>query len=133
MSSFVVRGFDPSRIMDEVQKQMSINRRKLKTEIAKDTNSFVPFNKGYLRRSVNDSLREDDNLLIYNSPYAHFQYEGKVMISEKSHSTWAKKYERKIYNGSKLKYRGNGQEQWFEVAKRQYMNKWLSFMANLGK
>ena len=43
----------------------------------------------------------------YTSPYAHYQYTGKVMVAENG-SAWAKKGEKKHYSGKKLKYHTSG-------------------------
>lgn len=43
----------------------------------------------------------------YISPYAHYQYTGKLMLT-KSGSSWAKKGEKKFYTSKKLKYHTSG-------------------------
>lgn len=43
----------------------------------------------------------------YTSPYAHYQYTGKLMLT-KSGSSWAKKGEKKFYTSKKLKYHTSG-------------------------
>ena len=43
----------------------------------------------------------------YTSPYAHYQYTGKLMLA-KNGSSWAKKGEKKHYTNKKLKYHTSG-------------------------
>ena len=43
----------------------------------------------------------------YTSPYAHYQYTCKLMLT-KSGSSWAKKGEKKFYTSKKLKYHTSG-------------------------
>ena len=43
----------------------------------------------------------------YTSPYAHYQYAGKLMLA-KNGSSWAKKGEKKHYTSKKLKYHTSG-------------------------
>lgn len=43
----------------------------------------------------------------YTSPYAHYQYTGKLMLA-KNGSSWAKKGEKKHYTSKKLKYHTSG-------------------------
>ena len=43
----------------------------------------------------------------YISPYAHYQYYGKLMLARNG-SAWAKKGEKKHYSGKKLKYHTSG-------------------------
>ncbi len=43
----------------------------------------------------------------YTSPYAHYQYTGKLMLA-KNGSSWAKKGEKKYYTSRRLKYHTSG-------------------------
>ena len=43
----------------------------------------------------------------YTSPFAHYQYLGKLMLA-KNGSSWAKKGEKKHYTNKKLKYHTSG-------------------------
>ena len=43
----------------------------------------------------------------YTSPYAHYQYTGKLMLA-KNGSSWAKLGEKKFYTNKKLKYHTSG-------------------------
>ena len=43
----------------------------------------------------------------YTSPYAHYKYTGKLMLT-KNGSSWAKRGEKKYYTSKKLKYHTSG-------------------------
>lgn len=98
--------------------------RILKSEISKDTESYVPFRTGSLRRSVYFSLRTNDFKLIWNRTYARFLYYGKVMIGKISKRAWAKKGETKEVTSKDLTY-SQGGAKWFERAKACNLKKWI--------
>lgn len=49
----------------------------------------------------------NNHSIKYISPYAHYQYTGKLMLT-KSGSSWAKEGEKKFYTNKKLKYHTTG-------------------------
>ena len=49
----------------------------------------------------------NNHSIKYVSPYAHYQYTGKLMLA-KNRSSWAKKGEKKYYSGKSLKYHTSG-------------------------
>lgn len=51
----------------------------LKNEVAKGSDKYVPFLNGVLAKSVNASINTPDPMLIYNAPYARYQYYGVAM------------------------------------------------------
>lgn len=51
----------------------------LKNEVARGSNRYVPFLNGKLRQSVQSSINTPDPYLVYNSPYARYQYYGVAM------------------------------------------------------
>lgn len=51
----------------------------LKNEVAKGSDKYVPFLNGVLAKSVNASINTPDPMLIYNAPYARYQYYGIAM------------------------------------------------------
>lgn len=67
-------------------------------------NPFVPMDNGMLRRN---KAYPNNHSIKYNSPYAKYQYYGKLMLT-KSGSSWAKKGEKKFETGKKLKYHTSG-------------------------
>ena len=69
-------------------------------EIIKDTDQFVPARTGALAMNVH----RQGNTIVYASPYARFQYYGKVMIDPATGSTFAPKGTRKALTDRNLKY-----------------------------
>lgn len=104
--------------------------RILKSEIAKDTESYVPFRDGQLRRSVTRSLRNADPKIEYDSVYARFLYYGKVMVGKITRRAWAKKGEAKETVNKNLTY-SQGVSHWFEKSKGANLSKWLKMAKKL--
>ena len=103
----------------------------LKSEIARDCSSYLPFANGYLEKSVNRSIGKDDPYLVWDIIYARFLYYGKLMLGVSSHSAWAKKYERKVATNTDLKYRKlrpQAGPYWFERRKPGRIQKWLKIL-----
>lgn len=67
-------------------------------------NSFVPMNNGMLRRN---KTYPKNNEIKYTSPYAKYQYYGKLMLA-KNGSAWAKLGEKKVKTSKNLKYHTSG-------------------------
>lgn len=78
--------------------------RYLRDEADRLMNPFVPMDNGMLRRN---KTYPNASTIKYTSPYAHYQYTGKLMLT-KSGSSWAKKGEKKFYTSKKLKYHTSG-------------------------
>lgn len=60
----------------------------------------IPFESGILADNV--SIEEDG--IHFKSRYAHYLYNGILMVSPTTGSSWAKKDEKKIYTNKRLKY-----------------------------
>jgi hypothetical protein len=71
-------------------------------ECARAMDPYVPFRQGILK---NTRIIGIDSV-TYNTPYARFQYYGKVMIGIYSRSPWAMSGERKIVTNRDLTYHG---------------------------
>lgn len=67
-------------------------------------NPFVPMDNGMLRRN---KAYPKNNEINYTSPYAKYQYYGKLML-DKNGSAWAKLGEKKVKTSKKLKYHTSG-------------------------
>lgn len=128
MSTKITVKMDVNQVTKEFERSFNRARQMMKSEIAKDTDSYTPKNKGKLIQSLAPSIRANDQYLIWNKPYARFLYHGRVMIGEHSRSAWAKKYEQKIVTSKRLKYsqyNANAGPFWFERAKQLYVTKWI--------
>lgn len=64
--------------------------------------------------------------VVFPGPYGRFQYMGLVMIGEHSRSPWARKGEKKVVTGRRLKYsRAEATDHWFDAAKETDKDAWV--------
>lgn len=84
---------------------------------------FIAVTKG-----MSAALAGSGKVVAAAPPYGRFLYEGKVMIGEKSRSSWAKKGERKVVTGKDLTYSGGGQAHWFDKAKAADGDNWVELV-----
>lgn len=83
---------------------------------AKYFKKYTPRDSGFL----GETYTTEPGKVTYTSPYAHFQWEGRVMVDENG-STWAKKDHKKYYTNRKLKYSyPNASSHWEEVAEKNH-------------
>ena len=78
--------------------------RYLRDDADRLMNSFVPMDNGMLRRN---KTYPKNNEIKYTSPYAKYQYYGKLMLA-KNGSAWAKLGEKKVKTSKNLKYHTSG-------------------------
>lgn len=71
------------------------------TECARHMDRYIPMQSGALK----NTRLIGPNYVAYNSPYAHYQYRGMLMLAPNG-SSWAKKGEGKHDSGRELTYRG---------------------------
>ncbi len=65
---------------------------------------YVPMDNGTLREVVD----EQDNKVIYQSPYAHYQYIGILYVDPVTGSSFARKDTKKVPTNKSLKYHTPG-------------------------
>lgn len=120
--------FNEAKVKNRLRDQTKMAKRLLKNEIVKDTEKFVPMQRGYLKNSITQSLQSNDDFIVYNTPYARFLYNGLLMIGRITHRAWAKRGETKIKTSKKLNYgkvHPLATSHWFERSKALYKNNWL--------
>jgi hypothetical protein len=66
---------------------------------ARYMDKYVPKQQGYLT----GNLKFEPFAVIYNSPFAHYLYNGRAMVSPNG-SAWAKSGETKHYSGKDLEF-----------------------------
>lgn len=90
--------------------------------VLRESEPYIPFKTGILRDS--GSIASGGGQVIWNTPYAHYMYEGKLMVSPTTGSSWAKKGEQKVYAepAKTLNYQSddNRKDRWFD---RMIVNK----------
>ena len=93
--------------------------RFLRDEADRLMNPFVPMDNGMLRRN---KTYPNASTIKYTSPYAHYQYTDKLMLT-KSGSSYAKKGEKKFYTSKKLKYHTSGTgDHWDKLMLQRHRN-----------
>lgn len=65
---------------------------------------YVPFFGGYLDKNVRVYTEKNQGVVEYEEPYARFQFFGKVMVSTKTGSPWARYGEKKEVTDRDLHY-----------------------------
>ena len=98
----------------------------LNNQIMTDTSDYVPFNQGILSNSVHI---ENNDEIVWNTPYARFLYMGKGMVDKRG-STWAKKGGRKYVTNKDLTYskeqHSKAGSHWFERALDDHKDDWIN-------
>lgn len=67
---------------------------------------YVPARNMVLSRNVRTYVEDEHGVVHYLSPHARFQYEGYLMVSRITGSSWAAKGESKVVTGTRLNYSG---------------------------
>ena len=77
---------------------------------------YVPRDSGIL----GETYTTEPSKVTYTSPYAHFQWEGRVMVDDRG-STWAKAGTKKHYTSASLKYSyPNASSHWEEITQKNH-------------
>ena len=93
--------------------------RRLRDTADRLMNPFVPMDNGELRRL---KTYPSNNQIKYTSPYAKYQYYGKLMLA-KNGSSWAKLGEKKTLTSKNLTYHTSGTgPKWNELMMQRRKN-----------
>lgn len=93
-------------------------------------NPYIPMDNGMLRRNKSYPSNHE---IKYISPYAKYQYYGKLMLA-KNGSSWAKKGEKKVLTSRNLKYHTSGTgPKWNELMLQRNKNTLIKDIENLIK
>ncbi len=82
---------------------------------------YTPMLNGILMKNAVMGTVIGSGLITYTSPYARYQYYGKLMVSSVTGSAYAREGESKILTNTDLKYSASrhpkAQKMWFEAMK----------------
>lgn len=133
---------------DKVHGRISASTQKaqkwLDAEILKDCAPFVPRITGELERSGIRGTKIGGGLVVWNSPYARYQYYGKVMVDPKTgvagfmtKDGWrSRKGVKKVLTDRDLEHSKQAHAKatrlWFESAKAQNKEKWINGVKKIG-
>lgn len=93
--------------------------------------SFVPGGSGGELAKI--KTYPSNHEIKYTSPFAHYQYLGKLMLA-KNGSSWAKKGEKKHYTNKKLKYHTSGTgAKWDKLMLQRHRNDLINDVENFIK
>lgn len=71
---------DMAKLFSKEKQAQAAAQALLKNEVAKGSDKYVPFQNGVLRKSVQGSINTPEPRLVYDCPYARYQYYGRVMV-----------------------------------------------------
>lgn len=116
-----------------LEKNIKEAQKKLNMQVAADCDIHIPFQQGALRGSIDYPHGIYGGEISWGGashgvPYAHYQYEGELYLTEDGRS-WANKNERKFPTGIPLIQHTPGtSDHWFERAKEQNLNQWVDLV-----
>ncbi len=114
-----------------IDKNIKEAQKLLNEQIVADCDPLIPFQQGALRNSVNYPQGIYGGEIEYNTPYAHYQYMGKVYgpnipIYDSGKLTGYWSPPKKYPTGRPLHYHTEGTgDHWFEKAKEQHKDDWV--------
>ena len=104
-------------------------------QVVADCEPFVPFQQGGLREKIEYPEGIYGGEIEYNTPYAHYMYEGKVygpnipIRDEAGNVTGWYSPPNKRPTGRSLTYHTAGTgDHWFEKAKQQHKQEWIDLV-----
>lgn len=138
MSKGIKVNINSAKIIKEFDISFRKARKRVKSEIVKDSSPLLPMRSGHLKKSSSISQASDDKYLIWNTPYARYLYNGLLMVAPNG-SAWARFNQRKTIKQphQKLKYykgaNAKAGDKWFDKAKQKSLEKWLKIYAKGAK
>lgn len=86
------------------------------SEVLRQCEPYTPRDTGTLVNSGTLATDIGSGEVIWNAPYAKYQYYGMLMVSPSTGSSWAKPGEKKVLTNTPLTYHGGGMrgKMWFE-------------------
>lgn len=111
--------FNVSAVTSRIEGKINQAQKWLDNEALNSTAPYIPRQTGSLEQSGISGTKIGSGLLVYNSPYARYQYYGKVMVGRAPKTVTSKNL--KYYHGSHAK----AGRLWFEVSKSANKKNWI--------
>lgn len=113
---------------DRFERNIKEAQKKLNMQVVADCDPFIPFQQGALRGSQRYPEGVYGGEISWDTPYAHYQYEGELYLTTDGRS-FANRDERKYPTGERLEQHHPGTTcYWFERAKEQHKNQWVNLV-----
>ena len=96
----------------------------LDNEVIRTTDSYVPLDSGKLKQSAISGTKVGSGKVVYNTPYAKYQYYGKLMVGKAP----------KTLTNKDLQYHSGDSKRgsfWFERSKADNLDAWLNGVAQV--
>ena len=124
---------------DRIDRNLKEAQKLLNMQVVADCDPLIPFQQGALRNNVNYPQGIYGGEIEYNTPYAHYMYEGEVYgpnipikDSQGNITGWfSPKGQKKKPTGRPITYHPEGTERgdhWFEKAKEQHKQEWIDLV-----
>ena len=115
---------DTSRIDNNIRNA----QKALNMQVVADCDEYIPMQQGALRGSVNYPDGIYGGEIVWNTPYAHYQYMGELYLTEDGRS-FAFRGERKYPTGLPLQQHHPGTaDHWFDRAKQAHCEQWIDLV-----
>lgn len=122
-----------------IDRNLKEAQKLLNMQVVADCDPLIPFQQGALRNSVNYPQGIYGGEIEYNTPYAHYMYEGEVYgpnIPKKDSEGhiigwYSPKGKKKHPTGKPITYHPEGTERgdhWFSRAKEKKLQKWVKLV-----
>ena len=136
--------FNPYKVKNRLTGSARRAQAWLDNEVVKDSTPYVPRLTGALERSGIAGTKIGSGLVEWNSPYARYQYYGKVMVDPATGAAgflteegwFSRRGASKVLTGRDLQYSKQSHPKacrlWFEAAKAQNRTKWIRGAKKIG-
>lgn len=113
---------------DRFDRNIREAQKLLNMQVVADCDPYIPFQQGALRGSQRYPEGMYGGEISWDTPYAHYQYEGELYLTEDGRS-FANKNERKFPTGISLEQHTPGTtDHWFERAKGLHKQEWIDLV-----
>lgn len=133
-TSFIKSNVSVKLDISKYDKKFKKAQERLINQIRIDSEKYVPADTLVLSNSAHPENNNTE--LVYSTPYARFQYFGKVMVDDRG-STWARKGTKKHVIDRDLVYskerHPDATSKWYEAAENNYKDEWVKLVKEVVK